>query len=297
MKNRLPDFLILGAMKSGTTTLYNHLEQNQGVYMSSPKELNFFSDLSVYDRGVDWYQARFAEARPDQVCGEASPSYTQHPQYTHAADRIAALIPDVKLIYIMRHPVDRFYSNYVFDRAYGHNVSIRETLESGSYMLDVSNYMLQIKKYLEHFSQEQMHFLLLDDLQEKPINTLAQLLDFLEVENAETNLSKHPVHLQANPRGRNFMMRQCNVTLQRLREMPAFRLAKHAVPAEMRSKITDYMTQGLPDSSLGKWLSQRHVAKTEPLTPELRRELLDRLAEPTTQLEHFLGRDLTAWRS
>lgn len=294
MSSRLPDFLILGAMKSGTTTLHNHLDRNPGVFMSTPKEPNFFSIDEVYDRGTDWYRDLFADARTDQICGEASPSYTRFPRFAKTADRIATLLPNAKLVYIMRHPVDRFYSNYVFDRSYGHQDSIRETLRNRSYVLETSNYMLQIEKYLQNYSREQMLFLLLDDLEKNSQSVLDKLFDFLGV---DSQGSDAPEKLQANPRGRNYMARQCNTSLQRFRSLPGVQVMKQVVPAGLRTRLRDNFMGKLPDSRIGKWIAHRQTAKTEPLTADLREELLDRMAEPTTQLEQFLGRDLTAWRS
>ncbi len=294
MSFRLPDFLILGAMKSGTTTLHQHLEHNPGVFMASPKEPNFFSIDKVYERGTDWYADLFADAHADQICGEASASYTRFPRFAQTAERIASLLPKVKLVYIMRHPVDRFYSNYVFDHSYGHHDSIRETLRNRTHVLETSNYMLQIEKYLQHFSREQMLFLLLDDLKQTPQQLLQELFDFLKIDNQG---SAAPTHLQANPQGHNYVTRQCNTSLQRFRSLPGMQLMKQVVPSGLRSRLRESVMHQLPNSRIGKWIAHRQTAKSELLTPELRQELLDRLAEPTTQLEQFLGRDLSAWRS
>ena len=294
MNTRLPDFLIIGAMKSGTTTLHDHLVRNPGVFMASPKEPNFFSIDEVYQRGRDWYGSLFADARSDQICGEASPSYTRYPRFGHTAARIAESLPDVKLVYLLRHPVDRFYSNYVFDRSYGHRDSIRETLRDRTYVLETSNYMLQIEKYLDHFPREQLLCLLLDDLRRNSQNLLNQVFDFLNVDRRGSNREEE---LHANPRGRNYMTRQCNTSLQRLRRLPGVQVVKRIVPATVRGRIRDCMTQQLPASRLGQWIARRHAAQAEPLSADLRRELLDRLAEPTSRLEEFLGRDLSAWRS
>ncbi len=139
-----------------------------------------------------------------------------------------------------------------------------------------------------------MLFLLLDDLEQAPEKVLRQLLDFLGVKSNGNQTSEAVI---ANPRGRNFVARQCYSSLQHLRNVPGMSVLKQAVPAKIRSKIRDCVTHQLPDSRLGRWIAHRHTAQMEPLTSDMRRELLDRLAEPTGQLEQFLGRDLTAWRS
>lgn len=294
MSHRLPDFLIVGAMKSGTTTLYQYLESNPNVFMSTPKEPNFFSMDEVHQRGTGWYASLFADAESNQICGEASPSYSRFPRFPNTASRIANLLPNVKLIYLMRHPVDRFYSNYVFDRSYGFNDSIQETLDQRSYVLETSNYMLQIERYLEHFPREQMLFLLLEDLRDSPRMVLREMSDFLGIRDESEAVS---AHLQANPQGRNYAVRQCNTNLQRLRKLPGIQIVKQFVPKSMRSRFTDGILHKLPDSRFGKWISMQHTAGIEVLTPELRTDILNRLAEPTARLEKFLGRDLSAWRA
>lgn len=293
MNQRLPDFLIIGAMKSGTTTLYEYLERHPQVFMATPKEPNFFSMDEVYQKGADWYASLFAEAGADQLCGEASPSYSRFPRFPTTASRIAQTLPETKILYIMRHPVERFYSNYVFDRSYGFKDSIRDTLDSRAYVLETSNYMLQIEKYLEHFSREQMYFLLLEDLKEAPGQALSEVSRFLGVRDT---LPADSASVQANPQGRNHVARQCNTGLQKFRSIPGVQTFKRIVPKGMRGRLRDSLLNSMPDSRLGRWISRRHVSKAEPLTAELRKELLERLAEPTSRLEHFLGRDLSAWR-
>ncbi len=280
-------------MKSGTTTLYEYLERHPGVFMATPKEPNFFSMDEVFSKGTNWYGSLFAAASANQVCGEASPSYSRYPRFSDTVRRIGQTVPQVKLVYIMRHPVDRFYSNYVFDRSYGFSDTIRETLKSRTYVLETSNYMLQIEKYLEFFPREQMLLLLLDDLKEAPKRVVSEVFSFLGVR-GEYSFDSEPV--QANPQGRNYVARQCNTNLQKLRNVPGVNMLKRAVPPGMRGKMRDGLLQRLPDSRLGRWVSKRHTAKAEPLTDEIRKELLDRLAEPTAKLEQFLGRDLSAWR-
>lgn len=292
MSFRLPDFLIIGAMKSGTTTLHHYLAHNPDIYISKPKEVDYFSQDKNYQRGADWYAELFAPARPEQICGEVSPSYTRFPRFAETPKRIAALLPGVKLIYIMRHPVERFYSNYVYERAYGRTDTIRETLDNRPYVLETSNYMLQINRYLEYFPRDQMLPLLLDDLKRDPDAVISQLLEFLGV----TSRCEVPAEpFQANPRGRNVTMRQCNASLQRFRSLPGVDTMKRAMPAKLRGRLRECVTQQLPDTRIARWMANLQTAKTEPLTPELRQEVLKCLAEPTNELSKFLGRDLTSW--
>ncbi|MEM6898341.1 MAG: sulfotransferase domain-containing protein [Pseudomonadota bacterium] len=117
----LPTFIIIGAMKCGTTSLHSYLDRHPDTSMSDPKEVDFFSG-SNSDKSVEWYASLFDPDKP--VRGEASQDYSKghHPLYKGAPERMKALIPDVKLIYLVRDPIERYFSHigenyYVGSRA------------------------------------------------------------------------------------------------------------------------------------------------------------------------------------
>ena len=87
---RLPDFLIIGAMKSGTSTLQAQLAVQPGLFMTTPKEPNFFSDDDIYAKGIDWYRSLFDAAAAGDLKGEASTHYTKLPDYPDTVTRLAA---------------------------------------------------------------------------------------------------------------------------------------------------------------------------------------------------------------
>jgi hypothetical protein len=113
----LPDFIIIGAQRCGTTSMYNYLSQHPDVYPSYPKEVHFFTNY--YRKGLSWYRSHFPLAlykrfvitiqKGNFVTGEATPYYLSHP---HAPRRISAALPDVRLIILLRNPVDRAFSHY-----------------------------------------------------------------------------------------------------------------------------------------------------------------------------------------
>jgi len=149
---RLPDFAIIGAMKCGTSTLHEQLALRSGFFMSRPKEPNFFSDEPVFARGVEWYAGLFAAAAPGQRCGESSTHYTKLPTHPRAAERLHALLPHARLVYVMRDPVERAVSQYL------HEWSTREVEENFTEALDrherfvaYSSYARQLEPYLERF--------------------------------------------------------------------------------------------------------------------------------------------------
>ncbi len=83
-----PNFIIIGAMKSATSTLHNQLAAQPGIFMSTPKEPNFFSDDTVYAQGLAWYHGLFSEAAETDLCGESSTHYTKLPDYPHTIERL-----------------------------------------------------------------------------------------------------------------------------------------------------------------------------------------------------------------
>src|SRR5690349_17383952 len=113
--SRPPDFVIIGAMKCATTTLHEQLARQPGIFMSRPKEPNFFSDDEVYARGLDWYRSLFDGAGDSALCGESSTHYTKLPSYPETVGRMARALPRPRLIYVMGHPVDRLISHFVHE--------------------------------------------------------------------------------------------------------------------------------------------------------------------------------------
>jgi hypothetical protein len=145
-----PDFLVIGAMKSATTTLHEQLAQQPGFFMSRPKEPNFFSDDEVYARGWGWYSSLFRPAQGADLRGESSTHYTKLPTHPRTVERMAQNLPRLKFIYVMRHPVDRLVSQYVHELTAGRiRVSLREAITRYPELVEYSRYSVQLEPYLE----------------------------------------------------------------------------------------------------------------------------------------------------
>jgi hypothetical protein len=217
----LPDFLVIGAQKAGTTALYAYLRWHPGISGPSWKEASFFD--RHYWRGEAWYRGHFpnpvrmwraerTNGRP-LVVGEASPGYLFHPL---APDRVRRLVPDARLIALLRDPVDRAYSHYQHEVALGHEtLSFDDALDSeeerlrgevermtadASYFshawwnftyLARGRYAEQLERWLAVFPREQLLIVPSADLQARPAETYGEILEFVGVE---------PHHLASYPR-------------------------------------------------------------------------------------------------
>lgn len=180
----LPNFLIIGAMKAGTTSLYEYLRRHPQIFMPAVKELNFFVAERNWDRGRDWYEKHFQGAEAASAVGEATTHYTRFPQFEGVPKRIAGLLPDVRLIYVVRDPVDRMQSEYVYRRLGGwEKRPIDQALRSDRTYLDGSRYALQLEQYLPFFDRSQILVLKSEDLNDRRLVLLRGVFQFLGVAN------------------------------------------------------------------------------------------------------------------
>jgi hypothetical protein len=288
---RLPDFLIIGAAKSATTTLHELMGRHPRVFVSRIKEPEFFAVDSVYERGLDWYQALFRDARPDQLCCEASTAYTRSPQFPHAPERIARTLPHAKLIYLVRHPIDRAYSHYVHRvtrELYPHQ-PIRFTFEEhvvkDPMCLDGSRYMEQIDRYLQYFPKSSLLVLLTEDLENRPVETLATAwrfvgLDPVGLDNVGVRGNEGQSILKG--RIRRYIMAPLNA-------IPGVGRVKRAVPRSWKEGVFSLLEK----SPYGRWIKRRH---TPPgMLAETRARLVEEFRPLNRRLAEFLGRDLSHW--
>jgi len=150
-----PDFVVIGAMKSATTTLHEQLARQPGFFMSRPKEPNFFSDDPVHARGWKWYSSLFQAADTGDLRGESSTHYTKLPTYPWTVERMVRHLPHLKLIYLMRHPLDRLISQYVHEVTTGRiTVGLLEAIRRHPELIDYSRYAMQLQPFLDAYGFE-----------------------------------------------------------------------------------------------------------------------------------------------
>jgi len=179
----LPNFIIIGAMKSGTTSLANYLKEHPDIFVSDPKEPGFFDERIAWNKGIEWYRSLFENAKSCKAIGEASTHYTKMPYHPRVVEKIKKIIPNVKFIYIMRDPIDRAISHY-WHMVHYHNETkpIEKALSPKSPYVFYSKYKYQMRFYFEEFPKERYLFLLYDDLVKNPKEVVKLCFEFLEVD-------------------------------------------------------------------------------------------------------------------
>lgn len=274
----LPNFLVIGAPKAGTTSLYEYFRVHPQIFMPRIKEPRFFG----YEGGEDRlkfpiqtraeYEALFEGVTTETAIGEATPHYLL---YKGAARRIHATIPEARLIASLRNPVDRAYSIYQMNqrnKGVNVNLSFAEAMRGDHNLQEV--YHPNLKRFFDLFPRERIAIILLEDLEAEPRRTVRELFAFLGVDPAFTpDLTKI-----ANPGG-----------------APRNRLL-HAVLANR--KLVALARETLPESMIApfKALRSRNLEK-RPLPASERKAAVDFFREDILRTGDLIGRDLSGWLS
>ena len=193
----MPDFLIIGAKKCGTTFLYDLLSRHPYVEPAAKKELHYF-DIFFEEESTEWYRRCFPPPRWKDgrrtITGEATPYWDKH----CVPERVAKVVPQARLIVLLRNPVDRAYSDYQQARRKGWETrTFEEAIEAekaqlpaSSKYLSRSTYVDHLLRWSKHFADEQMLVLKSEDFFECTQDTMERVLDFLELPTWEPEASE-----------------------------------------------------------------------------------------------------------
>lgn len=276
----LPNLIIIGAHKCGTTSMHGYLDQHPDISMSRIKELNFFTEPSNWDRGVDWYCSQFEENR---IVGEASVMYTRRPRGGDVPRKIYEALPEAQLIYMVRDPIERIRSHYVqFVDAIYETRSFDEivrTLERDTEYLDTSRYYYQISRYLEYFPRNQILIVSLEGLMSRPEETMARVFRFLGVADHPVDFSdlRNPSSRKRRPR--NLVHKVMPVWLKEQLHWPTWLPGKAVVALRSLIRAT-----GTP-------------LERPRLTAEQEGWLIECLRDDVARFREIAGCELTGWRS
>lgn len=275
----LPNFLIIGTMKGGTTSLYNYLSVHPEVFMSETKELHYFVAEKNLPRGNGWYERQFSEAGDAIAVGEASPDYTKYPIHRGVPKRIADLIPGVRLIYVIRNPLERIRSHYLHDVARGRERRpIGEAVPGNEHYLAPSRYALQIEEYLKHFPREQLLLVTSESLRNDRRAVMRRVHDFIGV-NSDGATSVED--------------REFNSTGRKTAPGLLLRAARH-IPGAARLRLLA-PRQVIAAERLLRTTKRPVDTQAGTMSEELERELMGELAPDLARLRSHMDEDFDAW--
>ena len=178
----LPNLIVIGGLKCGTTSLHHYLNLHPEISMSRPKELNFFVAELNWDLGPEWYASHFERSAP--VRGETSPHYTNLPRFRGVAERIASLLEDVRIVYMVRDPIERMLSHYLHNVGGGYESrGLEEALDDPtSAYIDRSRYAMQVEPYLASFGPERLAIISREELKAGREVTMRRLFEICGVD-------------------------------------------------------------------------------------------------------------------
>lgn len=300
----LPNFVVIGSMNAGTTSLYHYLRAHPDVFMARNKELSFFAAEQNWERGPQWYEAQFEDADGATAVGEASVIYSMHPVFDGVAERMASVIPDAKLIYLVRDPIERMqtqYLNYRFPKRIrrlpsrtdgllrrpfdDHLFALsyrREPRRIGSALLEsplylnCSRYAHQIERFMTVFDRDQLLVITSEGLRDNRAETMRRAYAFLGVDPDFSGARSMPEFHRTSDRR---VARRLGWTLNRV---PGYRSLERRLPLQMKRLKT-----------------RLAVRRADPakavISDDVRRELQARLRDDVRRLRDFVDGPFDGW--
>jgi hypothetical protein len=273
-----PTFIVIGPGKTGTTWLYTCLVQHPDICMArNTKETLFFNEN--YHRGFDWYKRFFADCGEAKAIGEISNNYFFSEE---VPGRIAHHLPDVRLICLLRHPLERLLSTFLWRRrTLPERASFEETISQRPTMVSNNYYDVFLERYLQHFPRERLFVGLHEDIRSSPDLLLRQIYEFIGVDSKFTPSTTHERVLPAS-------VSRFGIDLYPVKRIAYWlrRVGLHGVLtwAKMNPVLTKILLKPVPES--GK----------PAISPDTRERLMDNYRPHIERTGTMIGRDLSHWR-
>jgi hypothetical protein len=261
------DFFIIGAMKTGSTTLYDYLQGHANIALCSPKEPGFFSRDERFLNGEKWYASLFEKKGDDCLYGDASTCYSRNLTYPNTIKRIHQHNPRAKFIYVVRDPVQRAISHYKHrmeeSRLNGLSIiPLSALITNDNELLEAGDYAMQLEKYLEFFTKDQFLILTFHELTQTPLIALKKLSQFLGVNITAT------APIRANPSGIVYQKNTLKNILRSIRNLPIIASVADILPAKSKSMIMDFLVRFTSNSFIGRKISRIHTQNLPKIRDE-----------------------------
>jgi len=277
-----PDFIGIGAIKTGTTSLYHYLKQHPGIHMGriSPiRELDFFIAEKNWSKGLDWYLSHFPHG--DKIQGEISGEYSRYPQFHGVPARMHAALPEARLLYLVRDPIDRIASE-VTHRMYalGERIPAGTAVLPDEQILANSKYALQLSRFLDYYPIERVHILTTEELRHSPQACMREVFRFLGADERFTEVFDSQVHHES-----------------------ASKKEKNAIGRWLSSNLKGNSIKLWAQQYAPAWLDRIYhrvsrnnafISKSA-LSDDLRRSLSEVLREDIDQFRSLTGRSFPDW--
>lgn len=297
------DFVIIGAAKSGTTTLYDYLVRHPDIYMPDLKEPCYFDNTMLnghephkgWHKGLDWYHSLFKGSNEGQLLGEASTNYTRYPQVNDTPKRIFEYNRDMKLIYILRDPVARTYSHYVhrcmkeLKLEPPFQTAFLEQIKLDPMCIDSSKYALQLSEYLKYFDKESILLLSFSELIKKPDVIVRDVLQFLDIE-FQDGLVKTSLISNNSSEFRHTQERK--MISEKYKSLPLLGSLMNLITTpRIRSSLYSLLRKLPSNQEIAKTISPPKMSKSDRLF------LIDTFKSDTAKLDEEYGFKDESWHS
>ncbi len=288
-----PNLFLIGAMKSGTSSLHAYLSEHPAIFMCEPKEPSYFvtrEQLRIWypemeERGFwkseDRYLDLFSGAHGRPVIGESSTCYTKLPQITGVPERLARFSPNARLIYIMRDPIERTISHF-WHLVLHHNErrDMLTAIREETHYRDVSYYAMQLAPYLSRWGRDRILTLTLEEMNADPHRTIKRIFQWLQVDDSFVPGGlETPEHVTPDSMGQ---ARGWTI-VHRLRQTRFYRTLRPAIPEGIRALATR--------------LTRHTVNRREVELAAVKDYLRPIQLEQTRELSAVLGREFPEWKT
>jgi len=245
--------------------------------MAENKEPQFFSDANKVDSSMAWYKSLFKGANEAKAIGEASTNYTKYPLFKDVPELIKTHIPHAKLIYIIRNPIERIYSQFTHNYYIGRTDNdLNRVITQNRNYINISKYHMQLQKYLGVFEQRQIKVVLLEDLRDRPKEVVKDIYEYLDVDSVFVpSILNERKHQTTNKSGRSGLL------MKTLRNLPFYESVANRLPEDIKGKLNS--------------LFRSKIEPPKNMTAIEKLYLIDELGDDIISLQSYLKRDLSAW--